>query len=165
MTGLAAIWLAAAAAWGVPGQEPGLVEESEIKLPICPVSVELERDGRIKSVRFAFVPFGLRSPCQGRFVKECRDIAREKGIVAYARRSKEPEQVLELKVGRDKPEMLARLSQVPAVRALRERVDVTWTAAGAGKEYPLDKKRVLKASLRWRTFVNADTLDFLDLAK
>ncbi|MBI5200055.1 MAG: hypothetical protein HY925_00585 [Elusimicrobia bacterium] len=165
MTGLAAFWLAAASAWGVPGQEPGLIEESEIKLTVCPVTVELERDGRIRSVRFAFVPFGLRNPCQGKFIKECRDLARDKGMPAYARRSKEPEQVLDFKVGRDKPELLAKLAVVPAVKALRERVDVTWTPGGEGKEYPLDKKRVLVAKLRWRTFVNADLLDFIDLAK
>lgn len=143
---------------------PGLVSERELKLSLCPVAIDLERDGRIKWVRLAFVPYGLYGKCRGLFYKECRDVLITKRISAFARRKNEPEDLLDIKVERAKqPELLAKLSTSPAVRALRERVDVTWTSAGKGQEYPLDFKRLLRARVRWRVFVNKENLDLLDV--
>ncbi|MBI4347863.1 MAG: hypothetical protein HY553_13485 [Elusimicrobia bacterium] len=165
MTLFSTLGLAAALAFAVAGQEPGLLGERELKLTLQPVALDLHRDGRIREVRFAFVPFGLRTACQGKFVTECRKILRDKGIAGYSRRRSEPEQILDVKVGKGKPELLEKLAVDPVVKGLREKVDVTWTAAGTPKEYTLDRKRVVNARVRWRVFVNVETLDVLDVLK
>lgn len=159
------VWLAAGIAFAVAGQEPGLLGERELTLQLQPVALELERGGRIREVRFAFVPFGLRSACHRKFVGECRLIFRDKGIAGYARHRSEPERILDVKVGSDRQALLEKLAANPVVKTLREKVDVTWTAAGAPKEYTLDKKRLVEARVRWRVFVNLETLDVLDLPR
>lgn len=160
------IVLAAATALAAPpGAEPGLLSDKTLRLPLYPVALDLEQDGRVKWVRLAFLPFAFRSSCHGRFLKECRDLAIEKGLAAYARHEKEPGQILELKIGGGKASLLGRLSATPAVRSLRERVDVTWVPAGEGKEYPLDKRRLVTARVRWRSFANGERLELVDILK
>lgn len=153
-------------AWAATaGEVPGLIEERELRLPLCPVSVELDRSGLLEGVRFVFVPLGYRTACQGRTIKECREVSTKRAIARHARRKAEPDQILEVVVGARDRSLLAALSVAPAVRKLRERKDVTWIATGKPQEYPLDKRRVVKALLRWRVFVNGEQLEFLGLVK
>lgn len=156
---------AAGLAWAAVGELPGLLEERELKLTLVPISVDLEPDGRLKDVRFAFVPVGYRSGCQGKTLAECRALARERRIPIHARRSAEPDRVLDLKAGHKRKELIAELSTTPAVKNLRERKDVTWVAAGSVQEYPLDSKRAVKALVRWRIFANREELELLSLAR
>lgn len=156
---------AAALALAAVGELPGLLEERELKLPLVPISVDLEPDGRLKDVRFAFVPLGYRTRCQGKTLAECRALARELRIPIHARRAAEPDRVLDLKAGHKRRELIAELSTTPAVKNLRERKDVTWVAAGAVQEYPLDSKRSVKARVRWRIFANREELELLSLAR
>lgn len=149
----------------VAGDVPGLVEEREVRVPLCPISVELEPDGRLKDVRFVFVPLAYRSGCHDKTLRECRDLSHERRIPIYAERRAEPDRVLDFKVGAKERELIAKLSTTPAVKKLRERKDVTWVAAGTVQEYPIDKKRVVKARLRWRIFANREELEFLGLVK
>lgn len=147
------------------GDVPGLIEEREVRLPVCPISVDLKPDGRLKDVRFVFVPVGYRSGCQGKTLRECRDLARERRIPIHAERRAEPDLVLHFKAGANKRELINQLSVTRAVKDLRGRKDVTWVAAGTAQEYPIDKKRVVKARLKWRVFANREELELLGLVK
>ena len=148
---------------GDPLAPAPLLAIKELRLPLCPVTIELDpATRRIKWLRLAFVPARYRRSCQKKKLRECRDLMIDDKHLTRPGRSSEPDKLMDILVGQDRPDLLDALAATPAVAELKGRKDAVWEASGEGVEYPYDKKRTLTARVRWRIFVNGEKLEIVE---